>query len=105
MRRVRPYWRHWNRWASRLPALMSTTDTLTSLIAILLGRLELNISTCISVYRSIMRSAFWSRYHVKADGELGLLKYLKEATVETFMKLDVSEKELLNDGVSRRCHR
>jgi hypothetical protein len=80
---------------------MSTTDTLTSLIAILLGRLELNISTCISVYRSIMRS----RYHVKADGELGLLKYLKEATVETFMKLDVSEKELLNDGVSRRCHR
>jgi hypothetical protein len=81
------------------------------LIAIMLGRLEMDVDECIDAYRGIAAAVFGQKVSAIPFGLRGNLKSryskkkLETAIQQVVTQSGRSEKELLNDGEERRCKR
>lgn len=82
-----------------------------SIIAIMLGRLEMDVDECIQMYTGLIRSIFDDKskglpFHRlkpwKLKGRFDSAK-LEKAIKSVLTGSGNSEKELLNDNVDRRC--
>ncbi|KAJ5801938.1 Acyl transferase/acyl hydrolase/lysophospholipase [Penicillium pulvis] len=78
------------------------------LIAIMLGRLELDVDECIDAYSELMESVFGERIsHIPVDWSFNIrAKFdsnrLKAAIEHVITKAGASPTDLMNDGVARR---
>jgi hypothetical protein len=79
------------------------------LIAIMLGRLEMDVDECISAYSKLMESVFGEKSSWLPIGWTGKTKAqfdstrLKKAIEEVITCQGVSTTDLLNDGSPRGC--
>ncbi|KAI0845105.1 phospholipase [Daldinia vernicosa] len=79
------------------------------LIAIMLGRLEMDVDECISVYSELMRSIFkkkWNWFPISLTGKSRSRfksAKLESAIKEAIIRHGSKETDLFNDGVDRRC--
>lgn len=83
------------------------TEWLTSLIAIMLGRLKMSVDECIDAYLSIMDRVFKKKQHrVTIKGKLqGRFDSdeLAEAAKEVITGRDLAADALLKDAVDASC--
>jgi hypothetical protein len=79
------------------------------LIAIMLGRLEMDVDECITAYTKLMNSVFETKRRWSPAGLTGKIKARFDATkLETAIKEVITrqgskETDLFNDGVERGC--
>ena len=76
----------------------------------MLGRLEMTVDECLSVYQNLMKTIFEekeSRYGISKTGNIKArfsTKALETAIKKVIASIDgMSETDLLNDGQSRGC--
>jgi hypothetical protein len=87
---------------------LDTTD-ITRLIAIMLGRLEMDVDDCISAYSMLIKTVFDEKSRRIPLGWTGKTKAqfdssrLKSAINEVMTIHGVPEAELFNDGITRGC--
>jgi hypothetical protein len=80
-----------------------------SLIAIMLGRLEMSVDECISAYSTLMEAVFEkksSRLPIDWSGRIGAqfdLTKLKEAIDKVIIDHGASRTDQFNDGNPRGC--
>lgn len=93
-----------------MPKLLPAPANRGSLIAIMLGRLEMDVDECIVVYSKLMRIVFdekSSRLPISWTGKIKAQfdpKSLKTAIEEVITRSDCASKEdLFNDGAARGC--
>jgi patatin-like phospholipase/acyl hydrolase len=78
------------------------------LIAIMLGRLEMDIQHCLQIYRSLMGIIFEPKHWIRVSwtGQI-ISKYDSEKLANEIRKvlfdMDLPSDALLNDGQERRC--
>ena len=86
----------------------SVTDV-DRLIAIMLGRLEMNVDECISAYSKLMESVFGEKSSRLPIGWTGRTKArfdstrLKNAIEEVITRQGASSTDLFDDGRPRGC--
>ncbi|KAJ6197791.1 kinase subdomain-containing protein [Bipolaris maydis] len=80
------------------------------LIAIMLGRLEMDVDACIAAYSTLMKTVFEERSSWLPVGWSGKVKArfdsakLKSAIENVISKADASLADAFNDGKKRGCH-
>lgn len=91
----------------RCPAV--TPSNKSRLIAIMLGRLEMDVDECISKYCNLMKTIFAKKSNrIRFDWKLGInprfdSQKLKAAFLEVIRSCDLPEDELFNDEKQRGC--
>ena len=86
----------------------SLTDMIR-LIAIMLGRLEMDVDECISTYSELMKAVFEaksSRFPISLSGRTKARfdsNQLKNAIEQVIAHHDASKTDLFNDGGPRGC--
>lgn len=89
-----------------MPKLLTDKDRL---IAIMLGRLEMDVDQCITTYNELMKTVFEERarrYPINFKGKVKALfvsSKLKSAVERVVSDVVGSETEPFNDGKSGRC--
>jgi len=74
-----------------------------SLMAIMIGRLEMNIDECIAVYGDLV-TAIFDRINLQDNGQLQFnMEGLQTIIQNLIEKSGASRDALLNDGWERRC--
>jgi hypothetical protein len=79
------------------------------LIAIMLGRLEMDVDKCITAYTKLMKSVFETKSRRAPAGLTGKIKArfdttkLETAIKEVIIHQGMGEADLFNDGVERGC--
>jgi hypothetical protein len=79
------------------------------LIAIMLGRLEMDVDECIAAYTSLMRTVFETKSSWFPAGWTGNIKArfdgtkLETAVIEVITSQGAKDTDLFNDGVERGC--
>ncbi|CEN61107.1 hypothetical protein ASPCAL07771 [Aspergillus calidoustus] len=82
------------------------------LIAIMLGRLEMDVEDCIEAYKALSKEIFQKSSWLPVKGNLKIKGRFDSATLERCIKNIIAQqidpgkdpdKELLNDGNKRRC--
>ena len=79
------------------------------LIAIMLGRLEMDVDDCISAYSKLMELVFAKKSNWSLVGWTGVINAqfestrLKNALEEVFTDQGIPKTDLLNDGQTRGC--
>ncbi|KAK0725501.1 acyl transferase/acyl hydrolase/lysophospholipase [Lasiosphaeris hirsuta] len=79
------------------------------LIAIMLGRLEMDVKECIDAYKALMKKVFGDRKNlskVSIDGEIRErydVKKLEQAIVSVLQSRGIPKDEKFDNGVSRPC--
>jgi hypothetical protein len=79
------------------------------LIAIMLGRLEMDVDECITAYTKLIKSVFETKIRWSPAGWTGKINARFDATkLETAIKEVINrqgmkEADLFNDGVERGC--
>ena len=87
----------------------ATHNEMDRLIAIMLGRLRMDVDECISAYNKLIATVFDKKLHQSPDSISGRVrsqfdsKRLKDAIEEVISKCGVSPRDLFNDGVDRGC--
>lgn len=84
-------------------------SNVSRLIAIMLGRLEMDVDECLSAYRQLMATIFekrssWLQFNWKGGikARFDSVK-LESAFKEVVASRRMSESDLFNDGVERGC--
>lgn len=87
--------------------LLSLLTFFHSLIAIMLGRLNMSVDECIKVYEELMVSIFGSKsWPFSASGHINPqydAESLKAAIKKVLREHDLPEDSVFNDGTERRC--
>ena len=89
--------------------VLSLLTFFSSLIAIMLGRLNMDVNECIEVYKDLMGSIFGSKAHwlpITASANVTAqydAKRVKAAIEEVLRKHNLPEDAVFNDGIERRC--
>ena len=83
---------------------MTEANNLSSLIAIMLGRLEMEVEECIKAYTDMMKDVFGKRtkpidWKLKVKGQFSA-KSLEKAVKSLVPQREDPDKALLNDGQS-----
>jgi hypothetical protein len=79
------------------------------LIAIMLGRLEMDVDECIAAYIELMKDVFEDKARSIPIGPTGKIKArfdsnkLKNAIEEVMNRKDIDKADLLNDSNTRGC--
>jgi hypothetical protein len=79
------------------------------LIAIMLGRLEMDVDECIAAYTGLMKTVFETKSGWLPAGWTGKIKSrfdaakLESAIEEVITSHGAKETDLFNDGVERGC--
>ena len=79
------------------------------MIAIMLGRLEMDVDECIAAYVKLMAAVFEKQSHTLKANYRGVLqarfdsKRLKVAVEEVVTSCGLSPDDLFNDGTERGC--
>jgi hypothetical protein len=85
------------------------TDHQNRLIAIMLGRLEMDVDQCIAAYSDLAAAVFGeklSRFPINIKGKVKARfdsAKLKSAIRKVVEQIGASETDLLNDGAERGC--
>jgi hypothetical protein len=92
------------------PWMQCRTDpAICRLIAIMLGRLEMDVDECIAAYIRLMEAVFKTkktRFPITRTGNLKAQfdsAKLEAAITEVIRDQGAKETDLFNDGTSRRC--
>ena len=89
--------------------LLSLLTFFHSLIAIMLGRLNMSVDECIKEYEELMGSIFGSKAHLWPVSPFANVnaqydaKRVKAAIEDLLRKHDLPENSVFNDGTERRC--
>lgn len=88
---------------------LNSRSKATRLIAIMLGRLEMDVDECISAYSGLMEAVFNERLRRMPVDLRGRVepqfdsRKLKEAIEEVIRRRGASTTDLFNDGQERGC--
>ena len=88
--------------------LLSLFSFFRSLIAIMLGRLNMSVDECIKVYEELMGSIFVKAHRLPISASANIKaqydsKRVKTAIEKVLREHDLPEDSLLNDGTECRC--
>jgi hypothetical protein len=81
---------------------MADRNPLTRLIAIMLGRLEMDVDECITAYSNFAEAVFGEKQTTISFNMFDSAK-VGGAITKIVVQSGASEKDLLNDGTERGC--
>jgi hypothetical protein len=97
------------KWTLTASGAVGMTNIVDRLIAIMLGRLEMDVDECISAYRELMKSIFEKKssrlpmnWKGQTKSQFNSAK-LERAIKNVIVSHKSMETDLFDDGIKRRC--